>query len=446
MTVGKDNDRLLKKNRLILGLILILTLAVIAYIIWPINLPWLVKTPPTATLSPDETGALTPTSETTLAPTPTPAPITQLTLWVPPEMDPQGETEAGTLLANRLQLFSELHDGLDIIVRVKSPSGSGGLLDALTSTGAVAPDALPDLIALDRSDLETAALKSLIFPLDGLTSIIDDPNWFDFTREMSLVQGSTFGLPIAADALALVYRPVSFPDPPSSWDEILNGDIKLAFAADSDQALLALTLYQAEGGLIQDNQRRPLLESIPLTKVFQLFREGVDSGVLPSWLNQYQTLSQVWSGYKEGESNLAVIWLSDYLKEIPVDSAIAPLPPMASGPFSLGTGLSWAVATSDENRQTLTIELAEFLVDPIFLSEWTSAAGYIPSRPSSLESWTVSDLQTTVSQIAQNTHLLPSNDLISSLGPILRENTLQLMQGLIDPGQAAQVAVDSLEE
>ena len=436
----------MKKYRLIIGLLLVLIIAVIAYIIWPIDLPWFGEVTPTATLSSGDAGGLTPTPQTTIAPTPTPAPVTRLTLWVPPEMDPEGETESGALLANRLRLFSELHDGIEIVVRVKAASGSGGLLDALTSAGTVAPDALPDLIALDRPDLETAALKSLIFSLDGLTSIIDDPDWFGFTREMSLLQGSTFGLPFAADAMALVYRPVSFPEPPVSWDEILQGNIKLAFPADNSEGLLTLALYQSEGGLIQDNQRRPVLELVPLTKVFQLFKEGVDSGVLPSWLSQYQTFSQVWSGYREGESNLAVIWLSDYLREIPVDSTIAPLPPMASGPFSLGTGQSWAVATPDENRQILAVELAEFLVDPIFLSEWTAAAGYIPSRPSSLESWSDPDLQKTVNQIAENTHLVPLNDLISSLAPILRENSLQILQGLLEPGQAAQAAVDSLEE
>ena len=436
----------MKKNQLFLGLLLIVALVVIAYIVWPIDLPWLGSPTPTATLSPGDASAPTPTPETTLAATPTPAPVTQLTLWVPPEMDPEGDTEAGLILANRLQLFSDLHDGLEIIVRVKAASGSGGLLDALTSTGAVAPGALPDLIALDRPDLETAALKNLIFPLDGLTTIIDNEDWFSFTREMSLLQGSTFGLPFAADALALVYRPVSLPEPPGSWDEILNGEIKLAFAANSDLSLFTLALYQAEGGLIQDNQRRPTLELTPTTRIFQLYDEGVESEVLPSWLNQYETPSQVWSGYREGESNLAVIWLSDYLRELPADSTISPLLPMASEPFSLGTGLSWAVTTGDENRQTLAVELAEFLVDPLFLSEWTSAAGYIPSRPSSLEGWANPDLQSVIHQIAQTTHLVPSNDLISSLGPILRENTLQLLQGLVDPGQAAQTAVDSLEE
>jgi hypothetical protein len=51
-----------------------------------------------------------------------------------------------------------------------------------------------------------------------------------------------------------------------------------------------------------------------------------------------------------------------------------------------------------------------------------------------------------VSQVALMTRLRPTNDLITSLGPILREGTRQVLQDLVDPGQAAQVAVDSLEE
>jgi ABC-type glycerol-3-phosphate transport system substrate-binding protein len=339
-----------------------------------------------------------------------------------------------------------LHDGLEINVRVKAASGTGGLLDALTATGAAAPDALPDLIALGRPDLETAALKSLIYPLDGMTVVVDDADWYGFTREMALLQGSTFGLPFAADALVLAYRPELLPELPASWGELIEQELVLAFPADSDQALFTLALYQAEGGLIQDNQRRPVLEIDPLTNVFSLYQAGVGSGTLPAWLNQYQTLGQVWSSYREGQSNLAVTWLSNYLKDQPADTDVATLLPMSAGSVTLGTGMSWAVATSVETRQALAVQLAEFLVQPEFLAEWTAAAGYIPPRPSALESWTDQGLRNTVSQVALMTRLRPTNDLITSLGPILREGTRQVLQDLVDPGQAAQVAVDSLEE
>lgn len=427
-----------------IGLVLILLLSSCQGL--GIDLPWLQQPTTTPTLGPGETGEETATPEVTVTAEATPQPITQLTLWVPPEMDPEAETEASQLFADRLQLFSDQHDGLTINVRVKAADGTGGLLDALTATSAAAPDALPDLIALSLPDLETAALKNLIYPLDGKTEIPDDPDWFDFTREMALLQGSTFGLPFAADALALVYRPASLPEFPPSWQALFEGDLNFAFPSDSDQSLFTLALYQAEGGLIQDNQRRPVLEVGPLTTVFNLYQEGVQNDVLPPWLNQFQTMGQVWTAFREGQTNVAVTWLSYYLKERPADSTVTPLLPMASDYVTFGTGMSWAVASPDENRQSLAVKLAEFLVQPEFLSVWTASAGYMPTRPSSLEMWEDAGLRSTVNQVALMTRLRPTNDLITSIGPILREGTRQILQELVDPGQAAQTAVESLEE
>jgi ABC-type glycerol-3-phosphate transport system substrate-binding protein len=118
---------------------------------------------------------------------------------------------------------------------------------------------------------------------------------------------------------------------------------------------------------------------------------------------------------------------------------------MAEGSVSIGTGWSWTVATPSTNRQELAVDLAEFLVAPEFISEWTAAAGYLPARPSSLEGWQSQSLRSTVGQVALMTRLRPSNDIIGSLGPILRESTRQVLQGMVDPAQAAQVAVESLE-
>jgi multiple sugar transport system substrate-binding protein len=436
----------LKKFRQFLGIGLVLILLLSSCQSLGINLPWLQQ--PTATPTPGPGGSVeeTATPEATISVEATPQAITQLTLWVPPEMDPEAGTDASQMFTERLQQFSDQHNGLVIDVRVKATSGTGGLLDALTATSAAAPDALPDLIALSRPDLETAALKNLIYPLDGKIEIPDDPDWFGFAREMALLQGSTFGLPFAADALVLVYRPASLPEFPSSWQALFEGDLTFAFPSDSDQALFTLALYEAEGGLIQDNQRRPVLEMEPLTTVFNLYQDGAQSGVLPEWLNQFQTLGQIWTAYREGQTNVAVTWLSNYLRELPSDTAVMPFLPMASDYVTLGTGMSWAVASPDENHQTLAVQLAEFLVQPEFLSTWTAAAGYIPPRPSSLDTWVDAGLRSTVSQVALMTRLRPTNDLIASLGPVLREGTRQILQGLVDPGQAAQAAVESLEE
>jgi ABC-type glycerol-3-phosphate transport system substrate-binding protein len=434
----------LKKIIKLLAVGLILGLLLSACESLPFELPWLSPATPTVTLLPGEENS-TATPENTPTPDVTPGPVTNLVLWVPPEMDPEIKTEASRLFMNRLQLFSDLNNGIEIDVRVKAPSGPGGLLDALTATSAAAPEALPDVIALSRTDLETAALKNLIFPLEGLTEIPDDTDWYAFTREMSLLQGGTFGLPFAADSLALVYRPTALGEFPGSWSALLEEGVPLAFPADSDQALFSLALYLAEGGLIQDTQRRPTLEVDPLTDVFRLIADGHESGAFAENLIQYQTTGQVWTAFRDGQTDLAITWISYFLKEGPADAALAPFYPISEGAVSLGTGMAWAVATPQENRQALAVDLAEFLVQPDFLAEWSMAAGYLPPRPSSLEGWQNQSLRSTLSQVALMTQLRPSNDILTTIGPIMREGVRQILQGAVDPAQAAQVAVESLE-
>jgi multiple sugar transport system substrate-binding protein len=430
-------------KRLSLGLLLLLLLSGCDQL--PFDLPWMASPTPTPTLAPGETDVPTPTVEESPDVDATPEPVTSLTIWVPPDMDPELETEASILFQNQLQLFSDLHDGLEIDVRVKAESGPGGLLDALTATSAAAPDALPDLIALERGDLERAALKNLIFPMDDLTEIPDDVDWYGFTRDMALLQGSTFGLPFAADSLVLVYRPISIEEFPVSWEGLFEKSDVVAFPVDDHQALFVMTLYKAAGGVIQDNSRRPVLEVDPLAEVYKLLQRGVVTGEFPSWLTQYQTDGQAWSAFREGQTDVVVTWLSNYLEELPADAAVAPLLPMSAGVFSFGTGWSWSIATPETSHHPLAVELAEFLVQSEFLASWLQKAGYLPPRPSALEAWQNQSLRTTLSQVALMTQLRPSNDLITALGPILREGSQQVILELVDPVQAAQVAVESLE-
>ncbi len=432
------------RKLLVIGLVLGLLLT--ACEAFPFDLPIIVDRPSTPTPPAQDVLEGTPTPDPLPVDEPTPSPITDLTIWVPPDMDPSLETDSSTLFANRLQSFSDLHGGIDINVRVKAASGAGGLLDSLTATNAAAPAALPDLIVLSRPDLETAALKGLIFPLDGLTEIPDDPDWYGFSQDMALLQGSTFGLPFAADSLVIVYRPGNIPEFPETWDELVESGIVLAFPSESDQALFPLALYQAEGGRIIDSQRRPLLEVEPLTEVFRLFEAGLETGTFPDWLNQYQTQGQVWTAFRDGQVDQVVTWSSNFLKEIPADAMMMPLHPGSEATVTIGTGLIWTIPTLEEHRHPIAIQLAEYLVQPEYLSAWTSESGYIPPRPSSLEGWQNQSLRSIVSQVALMTRLRPSNDILTSLGPALRDGTRQILQEQVDPAQAAQVANENLED
>ena len=377
-------------------------------------------------------------------PEPTATPYSGIVLWVPPEFDPGSGTPAGELLSQRLQEFARRNGGVRVLVRVKATSGPGGLLESLSASAAAAPDALPGVVALSRADLEVAALRGLVLPLDGVSSVIDEADWFDYARQLAMVQGATFALPFAGDALVLAYRPANVAVPPVDWPAAFRISQPLAFPAGDAQAMFVLSLYNSVGGEVEDAQRRPMLQPERLSQVLQLLADGEERGIFPYWLSQYETSGQVWQAYREGRVNALVTWVSNYLTNLPPDTAAVPLPRMADSSLTLATGWGWAVADPIPERRVLSIKLAEFLAQGDFLAGWTEAAGYLPTRPSTLATWSNQSLKTLLSPVAISAQARPTVDQLSSLGPVLKEATLKVLKRESDPTQAAKAASEKL--
>ena len=406
------------------------------------GLPWLSQPTlaPPATPSPSPQDQASPTSPAPQATQPAPSSIT---IWLPPEFNPTTGTAAGKLLRSRLDAFGAAN-GVQVSARVKVSTGPGGLLDALNAASAAAPLSLPGVIALPQSDLETAAVKGLIIPLDGANSALNSPDWYDYAHQLALVQGVSFGLPFAGDALLTVYRPAKIASPPVSWDAILHLGQPLAFAAGSQQALVTILLYQANGGQIEDAQRRPVLQVDPLGQILTLYRQAADRAIFPTWIAQFDNDSQVWQAYQDGRVNAALTWSTYFLASRPSDSAILAFPAPDSKAASLATGWVWAVSDPLHDRRELSIRLAEWLVDPAFLAEWTAAAGYLPTRPSSLTAWRDSNLRGQLNIIAAAARLRPSTDLLVGLGPTLHEATVNVLRLQAEPLPAAATAAAHL--
>ncbi len=402
---------------------------------------------PTLQATPQATQTRLPTKAVLETPAQTatpPGPVT-LRIWVPPQFDPAQQTLAGELMRNRIAEFSSRRPNVRVEVRVKAVDGPGGLLDSLTAASAAAPLALPDLIALPRPLQETAALKGLLHPYDNLTTALDDPDWFEFARQLALLQSSTFGLPFAGDALIVAYHPAVIETPPASWPQALNLTNPMAFSAADPQALFTLGLYQSAGGAVRDDQGRPFLETNPLTAVLTFFQEAEKRGLMPVWLTQVQNDDQVWEAFQDGRADMAVTWTSRFLEEPPADSAMTPIPTVEGKPYTLATGWVWALASPQPERQEISVQLAEFLIETDFLAGWSQAAGYLPPRPSALSGWSDTALQSLLNQIALSAQLYPSADVLTSLGPPLGDATVQVLKQQTDPLTAAQAAVESLK-
>lgn len=402
--------------------------------------------PPTQESTPSATQpAITLPAEQTTESQPTAKPDSQqLIIWLPPQFSPQTNSKAGSLLKARLDEFTQQNPEVKILIRTKALSGTGGLLDSLTSASSVAPSVVPSLIALSRSDLESAALKELIFPIDSYTPALDGTDWYAYAQSLSIVDNISYGLPFAGDALLLAYRPGKIGSPPEGWAGILERGQPVVFPAADPQGLVTMALYRSAGGKIKDDQGKPFLDPDTLSDVLNLYADGARQGGFPTWLSQYQTDAQAWQAYTGQNANWAVTWSSRYLTELPADTTAVPLPSLGDKDYSLATGWIWAVSDPYPEQRALAVKLAEFLVNGEFFSKWSSSLNYLPVRPSTMTNWTNQSQRASLEKIVQSAEVRPDSELSSILGPLFSNATLEVIKNQKEPVPVAQEAAENL--
>jgi len=410
-----------------------------------LELPWQPTAAPTETPT---AAATTPAlTEATPVPQATPtAPVdpNMITIWLPPQFDPSLDTPAGQALRARLEAFVDANPGVQMQVRLKALDGPGGLLESLAAASVAAPAAMPSLIALPRSDLETAALKGLVLPVDSLSAFPKEADWYPYARQLVEIQGATFGIPFGGDALLMVYRPSRMGTAPATWEALLGLGHPVAFTAADPQAMLTLNLYMMLDGVVADEQNRPMLQPDVLARALKLYSDGAQPGVFPYSLSQIQTDRQAWQAYEDQLGQWLVTWSSLYLSELPPESAAAVLPSLEDNSLSLATGWVWALSDPNPERRETAMRLAEFLSDPVFLSQWNAGLGLLPTTPSVLAQWPNASLKPLLEDVARTAQVRPMNDVMAGLAPALEAATLQVIKRESDAGQAARAAAERL--
>jgi ABC-type glycerol-3-phosphate transport system substrate-binding protein len=206
-----------------------------------------------------------------------------------------------------------------------------------------------------------------------------------------------------------------------------------------------LSLYLSAGGTLQDSQGRLALNEAVLAEVLSFYVPDPEEGFVSPLVTNYENSEQAWNAFREQRANLVVSWTSSFMNETTLPLALAPLPRLESGYYTLATGWSWALAGSNPANQTLAVELAEFLSDSQFLAEWTQAAGYLPTRPTALSSWEDSRMQLILTQIAESAGLIPGEDLLVTVGPLFTEAALSVLNEEQLPAEAARSVLEQLE-
>lgn len=348
--------------------------------------------------------------ETATIPAPTqPTTGTILRIWVTQDFDPAVDA----LLRTRLDEFETNHAGMQIEVRVKDASV---LIESLRLTASAAPDVAPDLVSFPRAELEGAVAAGLILPVEDASE--NGSNQVPMARLAGQVDGETYGVPFALDALALVRTEEG---ELNDWQAIQDAGT-LVFNINDPSFPMAL--YLSAGGSLTGGDGEILLDEPVLTRVLTQFAGG--------GITALESDEQVATVVLQG-SNAGVGWSSNFPVEAQSSVRLGRLPGLEAPSATLVTGWCWSVTSRDPAQRKLALDLATWLTTERFLEEWAPTLGLLP--PTVDERW---------QPLIENAIPVPPAGLMETAGPILREAALSVLNGT-PPEEAAKAALEDLK-
>ena len=312
-----------------------------------------------------------------------------LKIWVPEFLDPNNETAGGNALTAQLTAFTSHNDTLQVEIIAKNDTGAGGLLNLLSTSVDVAPSILPDVIVLNKVDLQNAANEGLVQPFgDASVSWTD---FYPFALSDVDVENEVYGLPFIADADQMVYRQGVSETPPISWTAVVTYSYAMLFPAGSlddlaDDALL--TAYIGSGGSVIDQDGQATLERFYLEQLYAFFIDMIHSDLI----NPVRALSlpdseATWKLYQQGIGHLSPVPIGMYWENPPQGSLPVWMPTALGKSTTIVRNWSLAIVTKDPNRQQAAKTLIDWLVDPRHMSDLSRSALLIPTRRHAVRLW-----------------------------------------------------------
>jgi ABC-type glycerol-3-phosphate transport system substrate-binding protein len=366
-----------------------------------------------------------------------------LIIWLPPEFDVAGGNLAANLLQDRLAEFTEQHPQVRIEIRVKAEEGTGGMLDSLLAAQSAAPLAQPDLILLPHIQLQAAVQSGVLNPISTSTTEEDSRDWYPFAQQMATIDGQAYGIPFAADALAVAFRPTAVSTIPSNWNAYLEARRPLGLAVADPWSQFSLAelaaLHQGSGDATEFS-----FTEHDLRDLFEFYSSAQARGVFPFWFTQYQTYEQSWQAFTEGRVPMVVSWTSKILDSRNTEILGSPLPTQNGHDFTLVKGWVLVSSTPYAERIQLVTELAEFLTTPEFIAQWSAAAGLLPSRASSLAAWAPDARQALASQIVLSAVALPPKSTLEVWGKPLADAMIGILKQELTPQEAVDAVLSAV--
>lgn len=384
-TIGTMKPAMTKTYRLLLAFgALFLILPATSCTLFQDN-PGIVATPSPMATAPVATPAALATSDLSGV-APARQPVTELRLWLPPEIGARTEASSDEL-ASQLAAFRPEQGALEVIVEQKPVEGPGGILNYLQSGQSIAPSVMPDVVAVPTSLLVDPRGRELFYPLDEWLPADFIAEIYPAPAGQIVRDGQTVGYPFAAAGLThLLYNPTVITGTiPLNWPQFISDtNHTLVLPADSREgALLGLQFYLAEGGRLMDDTGQIALDSEALARALASIGLRKDN-LLQS--HQLKTLDEAWQYHELGLSDF--MWTRvEYMLGLQAadprllsGQAYSAVPGVSGPLIPLTTSWAWAVTTADPARQALAGELIAFLTSVENMAAWSDRGQMLPAR------------------------------------------------------------------
>jgi len=387
-----------------------------------------------------------------------------LTMWTTVWFSPTQDITSGQILAQQVDLFEADHPRVRLEFVLKEPYGKGGLLDFMSTAGAVVPGLLPDLIILDVDELGTAVQTGLVQPLDGLIPQDLVADLYPFAREAATFGGQLYGLQFQADLDHLVYNTGKMTSPPRSWSSILSGPGPYLFPAGgkaglvNDAFLMQYLAVRDQSGVIGPDS--PFLDADNLAKVLQFYQDARSSGIVPAKVVSYHTTDDVWNDYAVGQAALAQVSAHRYLlamrqsppsggdlREGLSSSSVAPVAAVNGPAAPIGRGWVLVLVTSDPARQAAAVDWMVQLMNPATNAAWSEAADYLPTRVTTMAEWRPGESYSQfIRQQLQAARPRPQLADYTRVAAALQEAVIAVLNGTATPQDAASQAITGSQQ
>jgi ABC-type glycerol-3-phosphate transport system substrate-binding protein len=322
-----------------------------------------------------------------------------LTWWTPEFLSPKAAQPAGSLLAKQLSEFETANGGKVRVSAVpKARYGKGGLLNFLLTARPVAPGILPDLVALDVSELEQAAAVGLLQPLDGLLDESVTANLYPFATSAGRFGDSLLAVQFTADLEHLAYRPDQVKTPPGTWQALLDAGAPYLFPMLSPQPgssgspsgglqPAVISQYLSAGAKFDPANRQLGVEAEPLSRLLTFYEAAAKTGVLPPSALDLSDQDATWAIYSPGKVPMADVSARHYLANpggLKI-SGFAPAPGWSAPVMPVAGGWALGITTTDPARQRAAADLIAWLMKPENAGSWAMAAGWLPTSSAALK-------------------------------------------------------------